>query len=93
MKIIYYLILIVLISSCDAVIIERGETEAKIKKSLEEAYFEGQKDAILGDVRIVKNNDSCWMWTKSCWDSGEEPTYNPSIVCEGGNKTESEDIN
>ena len=52
------------------------------KEELEKAYFEGQKDAINGDIRIRKNNDGCWVWTKSCWDSGKPPKFNPSIICE-----------
>lgn len=58
----------------------------KVKSGFEEAYFEGQKDALEGDIRIRKNSDGCWIWTKSCWDSGTQPTFNPSIVCNGGSK-------
>lgn len=43
------------------------------REEIEKAYFEGQKDAINGDVRIRKNNDGCWVWTKSCWDGGDTP--------------------
>lgn len=52
------------------------------EEELERAYFEGQKDAINGDIRIRKNNDGCWVWTKSCWDGGDTPKFNPSIICE-----------
>jgi hypothetical protein len=38
--------------------------------SMEKAYAEGQADAIKGDVRIQKLNDSTYIWTKSPWDSG-----------------------
>ncbi len=42
---------------------------------LESAYFEGQKDAIEGDLRI-KKIDSCYVWTKSVWDDTKKPnTY------------------
>lgn len=37
---------------------------------MEEAYFEGQKDALEGDVRIEKDGD-CYIWTKSCWDNSD----------------------
>lgn len=52
------------------------------REEIEKAYFEGQKDAINGDVRIRKNNDGCWVWTKSCWNGNEPPKFNPSIICE-----------
>ena len=58
-------------------------SEGEVIHKLEQAYFEGQKDALNGDVRIRKNGDSCWIWTKSCWDNGKQPTFNPSIVCDG----------
>jgi hypothetical protein len=34
----------------------------------EEAYLQGQKDAIEGDIRITKNPDDTWAYTKSPWD-------------------------
>jgi hypothetical protein len=50
-------------------------------KGMEKAYFEGQKDAISGDLRIKKTVDGCWIWTRSCWNDGKIPQFNPSIVC------------
>ena len=41
---------------------------------LEQAYFEGQKDALEGDVRI-KQTEEGWVWTKSPWDEGQAPLY------------------
>ncbi len=38
----------------------------------ERAYFEGQKDAMNGDLRIgraVLNGHTCYFWTKNCWDN------------------------
>jgi len=32
------------------------------------AYFEGQKDALEGEVRIAKNSSNQWEWVKSPWD-------------------------
>lgn len=61
---------------------DQGDEEI-VTKALEEAYFEGQRDALTGDVRISKTNDGCWVWTKSCWDSGRTPIFNPSIICDG----------
>ncbi len=68
---------ILILSSCNQSIIDRD----KIMSAIEEAYFEGQKDALNGNIRIKKNNDGCWIWTKSCWNNGRQPIFNPSIVC------------
>lgn len=46
----------------------------------EKAYFEGQKDAINGDIRIKLNSDSIYIWTKSCWNNGDKPIYNPTYL-------------
>ena len=43
---------------------------------LEQAYFEGQKDALEGDIRI-KQTEEGWMWIKSPWDEGQAPIYDP----------------
>lgn len=40
----------------------------KIKQIMEWAYIEGQKDALEGDIRIKKLNDSTYVKTKSLWD-------------------------
>ena len=50
-----------------------------IKKEFERAYFEGQRDAIEGDIRIKKTRDNCWIWTKTCWDSGQQTEYEPCL--------------
>lgn len=42
--------------------------DSAIHERMEYAYFEGQKDALNGDWRISKK-DSCYFWTKSCWDN------------------------
>ena len=44
---------------------------------MSKAYFEGQKDAINGDVRIAIK-DSVYIWTKSCWNDGAKPLFNPT---------------
>lgn len=46
-------------------------------KMKEKAYFEGQRDAINGDVKI-KLEDSIYVWTKSPWNDGRKPKFNPS---------------
>jgi hypothetical protein len=50
-----------------------------IKIAQEWAYFEGQKDAVNGDVRIKYDEQSKkYSWIKSCWDGGLPPTFDPS---------------
>ena len=49
-----------------------------IKAGLERAYFEGQKDAINGDVRIKLNSDSVYVWTKSPWNDGMRYSFVPT---------------
>lgn len=75
----FVLLVAIIFCGCNYIVVVVDIDE--MKTAFEQAYFEGQKDALEGDVRIRKNNDSCWIWTKSCWDSGEQPTFNPSIVC------------
>lgn len=51
--------------------------ESSLTAALEAAYFEGQLDALSSDIRISKTNDSAYVWTKSPWDSGKKPVFNP----------------
>lgn len=53
----------------------------KLMASLEEAYFEGQKDAFNRDIRIKQNQDGCFFWTKSPWNDDSDPIFNPSNIC------------
>jgi len=55
-------------------------TEKNITKLVEQAYFEGQRDAINGDVRIKLNSEGVYFWTKSCWNSGITPIFNPTYL-------------
>jgi hypothetical protein len=55
--------------------------EKEFNKGCEIAYFEGQRDALENDIRIKRNQDSCWIWCKSPWDNGKAPIYNPSFNC------------
>jgi len=66
---------------------EAKSNEAKREKVLynslrlaqEWAYFMGQKEAITGDVRIKYNESTKnYSWTKSCWDEGLTPIFDPS---------------
>ena len=51
-----------------------------VRKVAERAYFTGQRDAINGDIRIELNSDSVYFWSKSCWDNGAVPLYNPTYL-------------
>ena len=53
----------------------------ELTKLVERAYFEGQRDALENNIRIKRNQDSCWIWVASPWDSGKEPVFDPSFNC------------
>ena len=55
-----------------------SELSVQLYEFAEKAYFEGQRDALTGDIR-VKNTAEGWIWTKSPWDNGQKPVYNPSV--------------
>lgn len=57
--------------------IKTDSIESALYSTVEYAYFEGQKDALNGDWRIEKI-DTCYFWTKSCWDNNRPVVYNPS---------------
>jgi hypothetical protein len=80
-KITLLTILVFTLFSCNYAIVDMNETEEKLNLFLrevaEEAYFEGQKDYMNGDIRIKKTYDSTYIWVKSPWDSGKEPIFNP----------------
>lgn len=54
------------------------EHEKEQTRMQERAYYEGQKDALTGDVRIAKVNDSTYRWIKSPWNDGSTPLFNPN---------------
>lgn len=70
------LFLIILASSCHVII----ETD-KLYELVEQAYFEGQRDVLENDIRIKLDQDSCWIWKKSPWDTGKRPIFDPSFNC------------
>lgn len=55
-----------------------AKTKEKVQTVLENAYFEGQRDAINGDIRIRLNSDSVYIWVKSPWNTGEKPIFTPT---------------
>lgn len=48
-------------------------------KSQEYGYFEGQRDALNGDIRIQWTGEN-YIWIKSCWNDGRTPVYDPTKV-------------
>lgn len=51
--------------------------EIELRSIIEQAYFEGQRNALNNDIRI-KREGGKWIWTKSPWDDGLEPVFDPS---------------
>ena len=55
------------------------DKKTALQKACEYAYFEGQKDALSGDVRIKFDNESDkWIWIKSPWNGGTSPIFIPT---------------
>jgi hypothetical protein len=51
----------------------------QISAIAEQAYFDGQREALQGDIRIAWNtNSQTWSWIKSPWNEGMKPNYDPS---------------
>lgn len=75
-KLCFSITLILMLTSCDYGIVR----EKQLQKICEEAYFEGQKDALNGDIRIKLDKDSCYHWVKSPWNNGRIPDYNPTYL-------------
>jgi len=53
-----------------------------LHKYQEVGYFEGQKDALEGDIRIDQDSAGCWYWSKSPWDPDgigyvRQPVFKP----------------
>ena len=74
----YTLLGTIFLTSCNYVIVDNDD----LYVLMEQGYFHGQKDALNGDVRTKRNQDSCWIWTKSPWSTGREPKFNPSFECQ-----------
>ena len=74
------LMLVAVLSGCNYNIVDTKELTQKATEACERAYFEGQRDALDGDVRIKLNKDSCYQWVKSPWNNGQKPIYNPTYL-------------
>lgn len=55
---------------------ENKRINTQVTEIAEKAYYEGQRDAIHGDIRI-KQHKGNYVWTKSPWDSGQKPIFDP----------------
>ena len=60
--------------------------EVAFRQEREKAFFWGQKNAIEGDIRIKKINDSTWIWIKSPWNDGTQPSVVTLHVDKGQRK-------
>lgn len=59
------------------------QIETIIITSKEDAYLDGQRDALMGDVRVKMNPDSTWTYTKSPWDGcGYDVKCKPNVNLE-----------
>lgn len=64
-----------IINSKQQFTVDEQKLDEIIQQKMEYAYFEGQKDAINGNIRIEKNTDTSWIWIESPWDGGREPIF------------------
>jgi len=84
-KIIFVFIgLLLFLGSCLSFSQERklDQIEKLLYEAVESSYFDGQRAALEGDIRIQKvpyEDDSCWVWLKSPWPDSlnREPIFNP----------------
>lgn len=72
------LLLVTVLSSCNHVLVDKKELMQTAQEISEKAYFEGQRDALDGDVRIKMGKDSAFIWVKSPWNNGDKPIYSPT---------------
>jgi hypothetical protein len=56
------------------------ELNKELRIMCEKMYFEGQKDALNGDISIKLNCDSVYVWTKSPWTDKQNPTFIPTYL-------------
>ena len=60
---------------------EESVLTRNVTRAMEYAYFEGQKDALGGDIRIdslpLSDGSYRYVWIKSPWTHGPAPIYVP----------------
>lgn len=47
---------------------------------MELAFYEGQKDALEGRIRIELTESGKYRWIESPWDDGKKPKFDPLTV-------------
>jgi hypothetical protein len=53
------------------------------QEGLEQAYFNGQRDALTGDIHIkFDTNSAAWVWTSSPWRSKVKTIFQPVVHAE-----------
>lgn len=72
--------LFIIFTSCNYATVDKKELTQKVQEACERAYFEGQRDALDGDIRIKMGKDSSYIWIKSPWNNGDKPIYNPTYL-------------
>lgn len=43
----------------------------------ERGYFDGQKDAMQGKIKLINVRESIWTWRESPWPDGKKVIYKP----------------
>jgi hypothetical protein len=74
------LLLVTVLSSCNYILVDEKELMQTAQEISEKAYFEGQRDALDGDIRIKMGKDSAFIWVKSPWNNGDKPIYSPTYL-------------
>jgi len=81
---IFIVITLILILFGMTIIVKNEDKQENKSRTIliEYGYYEGQKDAINGDIRLIEVKDTnrdtvMWIWTSSPWDNGQKPLYQP----------------
>ena len=80
LNIICILLITILFTHCGYKVVTTDDIKNLSDECAELGYFSGQKDALNGDIRIKLNEDSVYIWTKSCWNSGKTPIFAPTYL-------------
>lgn len=66
--------------SCQPILTNKDDIKVLMKDVYERAFFEGQRRALNGDVRIKLGSDSTYIWVKSPFDDGSSPSFKPTFL-------------
>lgn len=67
----------------DTIAASRTDTQVEERKAFEQAYFEGQRDALSGDVRIRMVDNRTFVWLRSPWADKTKP-FSDTLYSLGG---------